>query len=81
MINTHALSIACMHLNNDLKQPEINKLKKQKHAAHQANYRLNKQLEKLQLEKQILSQCIIAVSVHNRNLCDIITKYNEGKNE
>ncbi len=77
MINTHALSMACKHLNNELKEPEINKLKKQKHNCHQRNYNLRKQLEKLKLQNKILSKCIIAISIHNHNLSDTIAKYNE----
>ena len=77
MINTHALSIACTHLNNELREPEINKLRKQKHNCHQRNYNLKQKIEKLELQNKILSRCIIAISIHNNNLAQLIAKYNE----
>ena len=49
---TDALSLTCKYLNNELKEPEINKLRKQKHAAHQNNHRLNTRIKKLETKLQ-----------------------------
>jgi len=62
MINTNALSLACKHLNSELRETKINKLHSQKHAAHQNNHRLNTRLKKLEITNELLNICITLVT-------------------
>ena len=43
------LAITCKQMNMECKEPYIQKLKKAKHAAHQANYRLKQSIKKLHI--------------------------------
>ena len=81
MINTDALSLTCKYLNNELKEPEINKLRKQKHAAHQNNHRLNTRLRRLEITNEILNICILLVTKNNILINLIIKISNEINKE
>ena len=80
MINTDALSLACKHLNSELREREINKLQRQKHAAHQNNHRLNTRLKKLEITNEILNICILLVTKKNNILTDLIIKFSNEIN-
>ena len=75
MINTCALSLTCKYLNNELKEPEINKLKKQKHAAHSMCYRLRKKITTLELTNKLLTLCWISITHENRTIREHISDY------
>ncbi len=80
MENTTALTLVCKHINTECKEPEIIKLRKQKHASQQSNYRLRKQFKKQEVTNKILSSCIVAINNHNNTLTHIIPKYHEQMN-
>ena len=69
-----AIILACKHMNLELKQPEITKLKKQKHASHQQVYRLKSQLKKLKMTNEILSAYITFITRDNIRLTNIVTE-------
>ena len=69
------LTITCKQMNMEIKEPYIQKLKKQKHAAHQANYRLKEELRKLKITNQLLSGIIVIIAKHNENMLQSIQSY------
>ena len=69
------LAIACKYLNLECREPEINKLHKQKHAAHSTCYRLRKKLEAISLANKILTICFIKLKNENETLKSTIIEH------
>ena len=62
-----ALTITCKHLSLD-RNEIILKLRRQKHAATQANYRLRQKLRELELTNRLMIVTYLAGAAHTRIL-------------
>ena len=69
------LAITCKQMNMECKEPYIQKLKKAKHAAHQANYRLKQSIKKLQITNELLAGIVVIITRHNEQLTQTIHDY------
>ena len=75
MENFNGLSIACKHLNLECREPEINKLHKQKHATHAKCHRLRKKVDTMSVANKLLTICFIKLTHENEILKDNIIKH------
>ena len=69
------LAITCKQINMECKEPYIQKLKKAKHAARHANYRLKKQIKKLQITNELLAGLMTIIAKHNEHLSQTTQAY------
>ena len=69
------LAITCKQMNMECKEPFIQKLKKQKHAAHQSSYRLKEQVRKLQITNELLAGLMVIIAKHDEHLSQTIQVY------
>ena len=70
-LHLSALTTTCKHLGLQ-RDASINKLRKQKHAAHTMCHRLRQKLRKLELSHRFLLAIYVVEADHNRLLCERI---------
>ena len=70
-LHLNALTTTCKHLALQ-RDDSINKLRKQKHAAHTMCHRLRQKLRKLELSHRLLLAIYVIEADHNRLLCERI---------